>query len=720
MNIKNADLFFRDSTIPMLIFHPDDYSITDVNQSMVDLYGYTREEMLSFTLFDLRPGTEVSKLKKRLSEIDSDKFSEEGLWKHKKKNGEFVFVKVIRNPVTFPGDDCTYQLVLYLNVTGEMNYQQKHKMLFDYSLDGIMLTNPNGEILQSNKAACDILGMTNEEITSLGRDGIVAQDEKLEKALKKRSETGRFSGELNFVHKSGRIIPVELTSSIFTTYCGEKRTSIIFRDISDRKETEQALRREKEFTEVVLNNLPGVFYVLSAEGEIIQCNDHSSEVFGIPSEEITGRPVVEFVHEPDKDLVPEKIQRVLKDGYHVFELMLNTAEGTALYKFNAEKLQQDKQTYIISTGVDVTKQKQLEQQLSLLLEEEHYQRVKAENDRDKLKEMFEEAPSPKCVLEGSDLRYVIANKAYRQVVGQEDILGRRLTEILPEVKRQGYLDLLKQVYRTGEPYLGKENRVLIDKDKEGAQEEYIFNLLFAPLSDKNGDVYGIFVEAMDFSEQIGYQKKLEVSLKEKETLLAEIHHRVKNNLAIITGMMELQVMDTDNRFIQNSLRSAQQRIKTIAIIHELLYGSESLSHLNFGKNVKQLISHISDIYGRIKPVETDLQVEPIAMNINQAIPSALVVNEVVTNAYKHAFRNRGDGKITVKVYEEKGKVIIGISDNGVGIPDKLMNDSSSIGMTLINLLKQQLNGELEFSNDNGTLFHLEFKKTDVKGIGSSL
>lgn len=720
MELKNADLFFRDNPIPMLIYNSEDYSIRDVNNSMVDLYGYPKDEMLTFTLFDLRPENEVDNLKARLSEIDHDRFSEEGLWKHQKKDGEFIYVKVTRNPVTYRDDDTIYQLVMYIDVTREMNYQQRFEMLFQHSLDGIMLTKPNGEIIQSNKAACEILGMTNKEITKRGRDGIVVQDQKLEEALINRSKTGEFSGELTYIHKSGDKIPVELTSSVFTDFAGEKRTSIIFRDISERKKTEQALRQEKEFTEVVLNSLPGVFYTLSDEGEVIRCNDHSTEVFGMSSDEIIGRSAADFVSEADKNLVPEKIQSVLEKGYEAFEITLNTADGTAVYRFNAERLQQNDQTYIIGTGVDVSKQKELEEQLSSLLKEEHHQRKKAEADRDKLKEMFEEAPSPKCVLEGPELRYVIANKAYREVVGQQNIVGKRVADVIPEVESQGYLDLLNEVYRTGEPYLGTGDRVVIDKEKEKAKEEFIFNLLFAPLSDENGEVYGIFVEAMDFSKQIGYQKKLEESLKEKETLLAEIHHRVKNNLAIITGIMELQVMDTENEVIHHSLRSAQQRIKTIAIIHELLYGSESLSHLNFGENIKQLVTNISDIYGRIKPIEVDLQVDPIAMNINQAIPSALVVNEVVTNAYKHAFKNRKEGKITVKLHEEKGRVYIEISDNGAGIPDELRNDTSSIGMKLVDLLKQQLNAKLEISNNNGTLFRLEFKKTDVKGIGSSL
>jgi two-component sensor histidine kinase len=334
--------------------------------------------------------------------------------------------------------------------------------------------------------------------------------------------------------------------------------------------------------------------------------------------------------------------------------------------------------------------------------------------------MFEEAPSPKCLLEGPEFRYVIANKAYRQVIGQENIIGKRLADVVPEFEDQGYIELLNEVYRTGEPYLGYGDPLQISKDKKGAKQKYIFNILFAPLFDDEGEVYGIFIEAMDFSEQIAYQRQLKESLQEKETLLAEIHHRVKNNLAIVTSMMELQAMESESAELQGVLRSAQQRIQTIATIHELLYGSESLSHLNFGENMRQLVQNIEQVFDTEKHISIDLDVQDIPLNINQAIPCTLMVNEVITNAYKHAFKGQKDGKITVRLHEKDEDVMVEVADNGVGISENIQEKSSTIGMTLINLLKQQLEGKVQILNENGTKFKLEFEKADVKGIGSGL
>lgn len=721
MQIKNFEQFFRDNAIPMWIYDPEDYSIKDVNLSMAELYGYSREQMLSFTLFDLRPEEEVPKLKRHLAQMDNDRVGDEGLWKHQKKNGDFIYAHVITNPVSFEEEDHTYQLAMYKDITGELNTQLSNEMLFKHALDGIMLTNPNGGILQANHAACNILGLTEKEITERGREGIVAKDEKLEKALEERAETGKFAGELNYIHKEGHKIPVELTTSVFKNYAGEKRTILIFRDISDQKKKEQLLRNEIEFTKVLLSSLPGVFYVLDQEGKVVRTNEHTAKVVGSSREKIEGAPAQNFIAEDDKEKLPAEIEHVLEKGYGSFEMTINTADGPAVYRFNKEKLEQDNQTYIVGIGIDISMQKELQEQLNASLEKEQELRKKAETDRDKLKTMFEDAPTPKCLLEGREMKFAIANKAYEQVVGQEDIVGKRIDEVIPEVEDQGYIDILKEVFDTGEPYLGRGEQIFIDKDNEEAQQEYIFNLLYEPLFNDDGEVYGIFVEAVDFSEQIAYQQQLEESLREKDTLLAEIHHRVKNNLAIVTSMMELQAMESKESELQDSLRVAQQRIQTIATIHELLYGAESLSHLNFGNNIKQLVQNLEDIYSSDKPITVSVEAEPIPMNINQAIPCALLVNEVVTNAYKHAFQHQKEGEIAVHLHEEDGNVVIKIKDNGTGISDNFMEGhSSTIGMTLIKLLKQQLEGEVEFSNENGTHVKLTFKKTDVKGIGSNL
>lgn len=234
---------------------------------------------------------------------------------------------------------------------------------------------------------------------------------------------------------------------------------------------------------------------------------------------------------------------------------------------------------------------------------------------------------------------------------------------------------------------------------------------------RNPAVGGFVANSQDLTDQIAYQKKLEESLKEKETLLAEIHHRVKNNLAIVTSLMELQAMRSDKKELQELLRLAQRRIQTIATIHELLYSAESLSYINFGENITQLVDNIERMYSGGKHITTTVDLEDVPMNIHQAIPCALMINEVITNVYKHAFTQTDHGHLEVSLREIDENVEIIVKDNGVGLADNFLDESSSsIGMTIIHSLKEQLEAELSFSNKDGTHFELTFKKSDVKNI----
>lgn len=348
---------------------------------------------------------------------------------------------------------------------------------------------------------------------------------------------------------------------------------------------------------------------------------------------------------------------------------------------------------------------------------------KLERSIDELK--FSENKFKALVQDGFDLIAVLDEKAnYKYVsptaetvlgIEADKFIGTNAIEQIHPDDQERISEILAN--------LASEERVEVApfrfQNSEGSWqwiESTVTNLL------ENPAVKGFVANSQDVTEQIDYQKQLEESLTEKETLLAEIHHRVKNNLAIITSMMELQAMESGNSELQDSLRIAQQRIKTIANIHELLYGSESLSYIDFGDNITHLVRNIENMYnGTSKRITVTVDVDYVPININQAIPCALLVNEVVTNAYKHAFKNQEEGNIDVRLQEDKENIQIDIRDNGIGLQDDFMADtSSSIGMTLINLLKQQLEGEMKFLNQNGTHFVFTFKKADVKGSASSI
>jgi len=223
----------------------------------------------------------------------------------------------------------------------------------------------------------------------------------------------------------------------------------------------------------------------------------------------------------------------------------------------------------------------------------------------------------------------------------------------------------------------------------------------------------------DVTERKKMDEKLRDSLQEKEILLAEIHHRIKNNLALVSGMLQMQVFDEENEEVVNKLNNSMLRVETMASIHQLLYESSSFSTLEFSKIVNKLIKATHNSFSSNKEIEIEIDTEPFELNINQAVPSSLIINEVITNVYKHAFKERVSGWIKARLHREGDDVIFSIEDNGVGLPDGFdMSQLSSLGTKIITALVKQLNGTFELARreEGGTIFHLAFSVKDEKAV----
>lgn len=220
----------------------------------------------------------------------------------------------------------------------------------------------------------------------------------------------------------------------------------------------------------------------------------------------------------------------------------------------------------------------------------------------------------------------------------------------------------------------------------------------------------------DISELKAAETEIKNSLEEKNVMLAEIHHRVKNNLAVISGLLQLQVMQSDSEEISKALTDSQLRVQSIALIHEKLYGSDSLAYIKYDKYIQDLIHTINKTYAN-EHIEINVitNIEDISLNINQAIPCSLLVNEVLVNTYKHAFKGLSQGEITIDIFEKNERISVVISDNGRGFDDKKEEKKAvqSLGLTLIKTLVAQLGGKYNFSNnenEKGAVFSLTFKK----------
>jgi PAS domain S-box-containing protein len=256
-------------------------------------------------------------------------------------------------------------------------------------------------------------------------------------------------------------------------------------------------------------------------------------------------------------------------------------------------------------------------------------------------------------------------------------------------------------------YTGElKKNVLSSKDKRSVEARYSTRegkdipviISYSFLEGKNGEGNGIVFVASNITAQKEAEEKVSRSLKEKEVLLAEIHHRVKNNLAVISGLLEMQVwnLPDDDKSI-GPLKESQLRIHSIALVHELLYQSETLSEIELDQYIYKLLRAIQQTHkNKDKMIEVVTDLEPVKLTIHKAIPASLLLNELVVNSYKHAFNGLVDGQIEVILKQTNGQIELVVQDNGVGLPDDFDPlKQPSLGMTLIKTLVQQIEADLK-------------------------
>jgi PAS domain S-box-containing protein len=229
---------------------------------------------------------------------------------------------------------------------------------------------------------------------------------------------------------------------------------------------------------------------------------------------------------------------------------------------------------------------------------------------------------------------------------------------------------------------------------------------------ENNSVIEVSGIAHDITEKKLNEERITQSLKEKEILLKEVHHRVKNNMQVISSILNLQSSYVKDDYALGLLKESQNRIKTMAYIHESLYQNKTFTSINFSDYVSTLTNNILQSYAAsIQKVRLVLDIQKIILNLDTSIPAGLIINELVTNSIKHAFKGDKDGIILINLHSKDNTLFLEVSDNGKGFPNEVdFRNTNSLGLQLVNTLVEQLNGSIELTQNKykGASFHIQF------------
>ena len=220
----------------------------------------------------------------------------------------------------------------------------------------------------------------------------------------------------------------------------------------------------------------------------------------------------------------------------------------------------------------------------------------------------------------------------------------------------------------------------------------------------------------EVTERKKEHKKVIAALKEKEVLLKEIHHRVKNNMQVISSILNLQSRHIKDKHALKMFEDSQNRIKSMALVHEKLYESENLAGIDFAEYIRSMTSYLFSLYKIGQAIGLNIDIKDILLDVNTAIPCGLIINELISNSLKYAFPEGIVGEICIQLFSDKDdKFTLIVKDNGIGFPKDLdFRETESLGMQLVIMLVEQLEGTIELDKSKGTNFKITFEKPKPK------
>lgn len=469
-------------------------------------------------------------------------------------------------------------------------------------------------------------------------------------------------------------------------------------DITDSKLAYERYRASVESFEDLFDSISDAIYIQNKDETFIKVNDAATALSGHSRDYLIGKSS-EILAAPGKvDLEKSKtyLRKALNGESQHFEQWGIRKNGEV---FPQEVVLKPGSYFgkdvVIRICRDISQRYETQKQL----------RKKEELFR----QLFQNAPIGIVMMDEYQEVYLV-NNAFEQIFGytSDEISGYNIDKlIVPEEHEDEACELASQILEGVSVDVSTRRQ-----RKDGSLIDVLVYGVPVTVDERTIANFGIYV---DITERKDAEKQIRQSLREKEVLLAEIHHRVKNNLAVITGLLELQTYNTDSEDVQQVLYESQMRINSIALIHEKLYQSKDLSQISFDVYVEELTNIILSSISNQKDIGMELNIAAVHLTVNQAIPCGLILNELITNAFKHAFEDRKKGTIRIELKEEDRKLTLVVEDNGIGLPDDLdWNQSGSLGLSLIQTLSDQLMGSCSLENTKeGSRFILKFEPDEL-------
>lgn len=494
-------------------------------------------------------------------------------------------------------------------------------------------------------------------------------------------------------------MPDGLKKTIHAVYkTSEKAPAWIFgtlRDITEAQAAQKQLIASEKNYRLLTETIPHIVWRMDPQGNVLYINKYGQNFFGRSHNESKPWKVRDYTSQEDYDRINSIFEEISEKKIPFQHSLKIRHKNGNYYWFQVlltPHLNND-QEIESWTAVANNIHEQVEAQRSLL------------QANRRMRSLIDASPVAIYSISVDGIVKNLWNPAAEQLLGwkREEVLGKFIPHVGDNI--EDFRAALNEVLTTGQT-----QRTLKRIKKNG--EEVILEANGGAVFDEHGKVEEILVTVMDITELITKREQLQESLKEKNTLLQEIHHRVKNNLAIVVGLLQLQAYQSNIPSEKNHLIDAQNRIKSIAMVHELLYSTEEFSKVNLRTYYQRLVDSIrSNMHIHAREIQQTLAINIESLNITQAIPLGLLINELLTNSLKYAFPNPSpNDHIHLLINKQDTTIYVEYWDNGIGFSMTSSHFKPGLGFKIMDSLLQQLEAEYELEAEEGFRIRFQFQE----------
>jgi len=709
---ERRELELMINTSPIIVFYKDkEGRFIRVNKTFAEALNRSEKDFLGKTVFDLYSPVIAQGMAEDDRGVLESGRAKVNIIEQYESSGGPRWVRTDKYPI-FDENGVPVGLIGFAQDITERKQaeealresEEKYRTLFDNASEGIFVVQ-GGKLVFCNPMTTRMIGYSSEELRARPFTEFIHPDDR---AMVVERHTKRLKGEelpevysFRILSSDGGAIWIDLRA-VRINWQGQAATLNFASDVTDRKRAEEALSRAEENYRRTLDDSPLGVCIVTSEGETIYANRAILDIYGYDTiEELRATPIKNrYTPESYAEFtIRHQKRKQGEDGPSEYEISIVRKNGEVrhLQVSRKETLWNGEKQYQ-ALYHDITERKRAVESLR--------------ESEEKYRTLFDNAGEAIFVAQGGKL--VFSNPMTFRLLGYSR----------EEIKVKPFADFIHP----------DDRKMVVERHAKRIQGDEVPPAYSFRIIDRDGHTRWIDIKAVminwegrvatlnfvsDITERKRAEEAIQASLREKEVLLREIHHRVKNNMQVISSLFNLQAGVIKDKEALRILKEGQTRIRSMALVHEKLYQSGDLSRIDLAGYIQALSAHLFHAYlVDSNQVRLETEFEDLPLDINTAMPCALILNELISNALKHAFPAGRKGVLSIRLRRGKdGVVELRIADDGVGFPEGLdFRRTDSLGLQIVNLLVGQLGGTIKMTGKKGAIFTVTFHEIKRESI----